>query len=148
MLLEYQRKKTREYFAWEKLIPDEVDLTRAELRARRHCRTRVGYDDPTGDFVARKNSRLKRVWIKVNGLRIKIDRPEDWLDVVRATYDLYSRQPIAWLVQERIKTGKSVEVLSGFMGISKETYHKWEREFMDDASFLAAKAGLMDEKNS
>lgn len=148
MLIETLRKPVKQYFWWEELIREEVIITKAELRAKRHAKNHVGVDDPTGSFVERKNSKLKRVRIIVNGKRVTIERPEEWLEVVKSTYDLYSRQPIANVIPERIKTKKSIEVLAGFMGISKETYIRWENEFFDDAVVLAAAAGLFEEEKN
>ena len=148
MLKEALRKKVKRYFWWEDKIKAEVKMTKAELEARRHAKNRVGIDDPTGSFVARKNSKLKVIKIYVNGKRVIIEKPEDWLEVVKKTYDLYSRQPIASVVRERIETEKSVEVLSGFMGVSKETYHRWENEFFDDAVLIASNAGLFQENKN
>lgn len=147
MLIDRYRKQVKRYFWWEKLITEEVAITKEEQKAKRHSKTLVGIDDPTGEFVAHKNSRLKKVTITARGKKIVVKNPEDWLTVIHDTYAMYSRQPIANLIQERIKTKKSVEVLSGFMGISRETYHRWENEFFDDAIFLAAKTGLFKEKN-
>lgn len=148
MLIDNHRKQVKRYFRWEKLIAEEVEITRREQEARRHSRNPVGIDDPTGGFVVRKNMPLKRIVIFVNGKRIVITKPEAWLQVIRDTYDLYSRQPIAELVRERLKTNKTIEVLSGCIGVSKETYIRWENEFFDDAVFLAGTAGLYPKKFS
>lgn len=148
MLIDRYRKQTKNYFWWEALIAQEVAITRAEMRAKRHAKNLVGIDDPTGDFVVRKKSLLRKVTICVKGKRVTIKWPELWLKVIHDTYAMYSRQPIAQLVQERIKTKKSIEVLSGLMGISRETYIRWENEFFDDATFLAGKMGLCPEKNN
>lgn len=146
MLIETYRKPVRQYFWLQNQIEDAIVITRKEMNAKRHAKNRVGIDDPTGDFVERKNMPLRKVYIYVRGKKVRVDWPEAWMKIVHDTYDLYSTQPIAGLVRERIKTKKSVEVLSGFMGISRETYHRWENEFLDDAAFMAAKAGLCDEK--
>lgn len=148
MLIETLRNPIKQYFRWEKLIREEVILTKEELRVKRHAKNHVGVDDPTGSFVERKNSKLKRITIIVNGIRVTILRPEDWLDVVEKTYDLYSRQSIANAIRERIETKKSIEVLAGFMGISRETYIRWENEFYDDAVVFAAAAGLFQEEKN
>lgn len=148
MLIETLRKPVKQYFWWEAKIKAEVIMTKAELAAKRHAKNHVGIDDPTGSFVERKNTRLKRVRIIVNGKKVTVKRPEDWLEVVKKTYDLYSRQPIASVIRERIETKKSVEVLSGFMGISKETYHRWENEFFDDAVVIASNAGLFQKNKN
>lgn len=147
MLIDRHRKQTKQYFWWESLIAEEVKIKRAEMDARRHAKNPVGVDDPTGDFVVRKNMPLRKVTIYVRGKRVTIRDPEAWLDIISYTYAVYSNQPISQLVRERIKTKKSIDVLSGFIGVSRETYQRWEREFFDDASFLAAKSGLFREKN-
>lgn len=148
MLIDRQRKQMKRYFWWEQYIREEVNLAKAEQRAKRHSKNPVGIDDPTGAFVVRKNMPLRFVTITIRGKRVTIKKPETLLDVIHDTYAEYSRQPIANLIQERIKTKKSVEVLSGFMGISRETYHRWENEFIDDAIYLAARAGFYGEKKS
>lgn len=142
MLLENYRKPIKQYFWWEKKIREEISMTKRELALKKHGKTSVGIDDPTGAFVVRKNSELKEVVIYINGKRVVVSNPEAWMRVVRETYALYCTHPVAGLIQERINTGKSVDVLSGLLGISNETYHRWEREFFDDANFIAAKAGL------
>ena len=149
MLIDRHRKKIKRYFRWEKYIAEEVEITRREQEARRHSRNPVGIDDPTGGFVVRKNMPLKRIVIFVKGKRIVITKPEAWMQVIRDTYELYSRQPIANLVREHIENpDKTIDILSGFMGISPETYKRWETEFFDDAVFLAGVAGLYPKKNS
>lgn len=147
MLIDSHRKQVRNYFWWESDIAEEVELARKEMAAKRHSRNTVGVDDPTGSFVVRKNMPLKKVTIFVHGRRVVISNPETWLKVIGDTYALYATQPISQMIRERIRTRKSVEVLSGFMGISRETYFRWENEFIDDAIFMAAKAGLFPEKN-
>ena len=147
MLIDKYLKQTKQYFWLESLIAEEVAITRREQEAKRHSKNPVGVDDPTGGFVVRKNMPLKKVTINVRGRRVTVSDPEAWLKIIHDTYAMYSRQPVAQLVQERIKTRKSVDVLSGFFGISRETYFRWEIEFFNDAVFLAAKAGLYREKN-
>lgn len=148
MLIENYRKPVKQYFWWQKLIEDAIVIARKEQKAKRHAKNRVGIDDPTGDFVERKNMPLRNVVIYVRGKKVVIEDPEKWIEIIKATYALYSRQPISGMIRERIETKKTVEVLSGFMGISKETFHRWENEFFDDAAFLAAKAGLYQQKNN
>lgn len=147
MLIDKYRKQVKQYFWMEALIAEEVKITRIEQEAKRHCKNPVGIDDPTGSFVVRKNMPLKKVTINMRGKHTTISNPEAWLKIIHDTYALYSRQPIAQLVQERIKSRKSVDVLSGFFGISRETYFRWEIEFFNDAVLLAAKAGLYRKKN-
>lgn len=146
MIIDGYRREVKNYFWWEDAIAKEVALAKADRKARRHSRTLVGIDDPTGEFVVHKNAKIKKVVIVVKGKRIIIRDPERWLEVIHDTYVLYSRQPISNMIQERIKHKKSADVISGLMGISRETYYRWENEFLDDAVFLAGKAGLYNEK--
>jgi len=148
MLLDVERKKVRKIFLWEKYICEAVVEARAKNAVSKHCKSTLGYDDPTCGIVVRKNSLVKRVSFYLpNGKRILLINPEKWLLIIQETYALYDGQLIASMIKERAKDNrKSPEVLADFNCIGLNTYYRWEREFLDDAALLAAERGILRQK--
>lgn len=145
MLMEVERKRVRKYFLWEQYIREGIIEEQQRLAASKHCKNSLGYDDPTGGIVARKNSYLRFCKFTLpNGKRIKLNWPEKWIEVIEQVYAMYGVQPIVGMVQERIRDRKSPDVIADFAGIGRNTYYRWEREFLEDAVLLAAKRGLLD----
>jgi len=148
MLLDVERKKVRKIFLWEKHIREAVENAHAKAAVSKHCKSALGYDDPTCGIVVRKNSFVKRVdFYLPNGKRIVLSNPEKWLLIIQETYELYEGQLIATMIKARAKDNrKSPEVLADFNCIGLNTYYRWEREFLDDAALLAAERGILRQK--
>ena len=70
---------------------------------------------------------------------------EEWLDVVRTVYVTYSNHPIGQMAKLRLEGKRSPGALAELMGVSRERYYGWYREFLRDAVFLASEKGLLKE---
>ena len=147
MILDVHRKKVRKYFLWEKYIREGIEEEKARIKAMRdlrHSKTLLGYNDPTGELFVRRNTKLKKCRFTLPGGQVHwLKKPEDWIEIMEQVYEIYGTQPLTKVLRERAKNNKmSPVILANLKGMDRNSYYRMEKEFLDDAIFLAAERGL------
>ena len=139
MLIDKYIKQVETCFRLEKEIQEAI-LEERERRLNKRSR------NPTEDMVVNKIMPVRKVRVSYKQRTLVVEQPEKWLAIIKVIYAAYSNHPICSMVRMRLEDNKSPEVISGVMGISRETYYGWYREFFRDAVFVACSRGLLNFK--
>lgn len=135
------------HFKYRKLIQEAINDKRAEQVAKKAIagRNKKSKTDPTCNQAIKKATPIEKVTIYPKGqnMAITIHNPEKWLQVVAETYKNYKNKPIGIAVQEHYDKGLRHEVISGLMGISRQSYWRNRKAFFTDAAFLAVREKLL-----
>ncbi len=135
------------HFKYRKLILEAIKDKRAELLSKKITagRNKKSKTDPTCNQAIKKVMPIDKVTIYPNGhsIAITIKNPEKWMQVVSETYKAYKNKPIGVAVLEHYEKGLRHEVISGLMGISRQSYWRNRKAFFTDAAFLAEREKLL-----
>lgn len=137
MIIDAHVKTIETIFKLAPLINEAVIDERAAREAKHHGK------DPTGEMAVAKAMPVLKVRVSSDDKVFVIEKPEDWLEVVREVYTAYSNHPIAGMARLRLEEKRSPAALAELMGISRERYYGWYREFLRDAVFVASEKGLL-----
>lgn len=137
MIIDAHVKTLELIFKYARAIRDAVNDERAAREAKCHGK------DPTGETAVVKAMPISRVRVATNKGVFIIEKPEKWLEVVTEVYTAYSNHPICNMARLRLEQKRSPAALAELMGISRERYYGWYREFMRDAVFVASEKGLL-----
>lgn len=139
MIIDGHIKQVETIFKLAPAIRAAVVDERAQREAKHHGK------DPTGNRAVDKVMPVSCVRVPYGKGTLCIDNPEAWLDVVREIYVAYSNHPIGQMAKLRLEGKRSPAALAELMGVSRERYYGWYREFLRDAVFLASEKGLLKE---
>lgn len=139
MIIDSHVKFVEKMFKLAPRIRDAVLDERAQRIAKHHA------CDPTGERVVAKHMPIKRVRVSTERGGLVIENPEDWMEVFSEIYIAYSNHPIAAMARSRLEDNKSPAAIAELMGVSRECYYGWYREFLRDAVFVASSKGLLKE---
>lgn len=139
MIIDGHIKQVETIFKLTPAIRIAVVDERAQRESKHHGK------DPTGNRAVDKVMPVGSVRVAYGKGILCIERPEEWLDVVRAVYVAYSNHPIGQMAKLRLEGKRSPAALAELMGVSRERYYGWYREFLRDAVFLASEKGLLKE---
>ena len=99
---------------------------------------------PTERLAIKKATQLRKVCILLpDGGWLTVHRPEKWVEVINSVYAAYDAKRIDELLHEHFDEGKSLDLLAGLYGISRQTANDYRREFVADTALLAALHGLL-----
>lgn len=139
MIIDAHVKTLETIFKLAPVIREAVMDERAAREAKHHGK------DPTGNTAVDKVMPIYKVRVTTDKSVLVIERPEAWLEVVREVYTAYSNHPICHMAQMRLEGKRSPAALAELMGVSRERYYGWYREFLRDAVFVASQKGLLKE---
>lgn len=137
MIIDGHVKTIETIFKLAPQIREAVLEERATREAKHHGK------DPTGETAVALAMPIARVRISTEKSVLVIEKPERWLEVVQEVYTAYSNHPIANMARLRLESKRSPAAIAELMGISRERYYGWYREFLRDAVFVASEKGLL-----
>lgn len=130
-----------------KLLEEAVTDARAEQLKNKgddQVRDKYQQSNPTAQLAIKKASRIRKVcFLLPRGGYLTLYKPEQWLDVINNVYGAYDAKHIGVLLHEHFDDGRSLDLLAGFHGISRQSAFDLRRDFLADAAFMAAMQGLL-----
>lgn len=100
--------------------------------------------DPTAAVAIKHATPLACVTIKDGLFDRKIYQPEKWLEIMDYTFEVYGERLEAVMAKRRYWKQETPDFTADNMGIGRMTYYNWRQDFLSQAAYFAAGAGLLD----
>lgn len=75
--------------------------------------------------------------------KITITRPVDWLEAIDEAYSLCDSDLMRDTLRRIFEDWQSVDVVSAFIGVSRQGCYSWKNELLLDLTIIAARKGLL-----